>query len=62
MSARTSSVPLGVRIAVWSLAAAIAATGLALSIVSGSALPLVAFAGLALPMIPVGTPRTARRR
>ncbi len=45
----------------WALAAGLAATGVALAVVSGSALPLIAFAGLALPMLPVGTPRTARR-
>ncbi|MFT4281584.1 hypothetical protein [Microbacterium sp.] len=46
--------PRWVVVTMWVLAVAVAAVGVAVAIASSSAWPLVAFAGLFLPMIPYG--------
>ncbi len=61
-SDRSSAVPAWVRVVVWSIAIGLAVLGVVLAIVSSSLWPLIAFAGLALPMFPIGTPRTSKSR
>ncbi|KZE89255.1 hypothetical protein [Microbacterium sp. TNHR37B] len=46
--------PWWIAVTLWVLAVAVAAVGVAVAIASSSVWPLVAFAGLFLPMIPVG--------
>lgn len=47
------------RVIVWSIAICLAALGVVLAPVSGSAVPLLMFLGLAVPMAPLGTRRSA---
>ncbi|HOA86173.1 MAG TPA: hypothetical protein PKH61_02065 [Microbacteriaceae bacterium] len=46
---------------VWSIAIVLAFVGTVLAIASGSVWPLVAFAGLAVPMMPIGSRRSSRQ-
>lgn len=46
--------PRWVPIVVWSIALSLAAVGVVLAIVTSSLWPLLAFAGLAIPMLPIG--------
>jgi hypothetical protein len=60
MSSRSDEVRMWVKATVWSLAITFAVAGVVLSVVLGSLWPLVAFSGLAVPMIPVTASRRAR--
>lgn len=46
--------PRWVPVVVWSIALTLAAVGIVVAIVTSSVWPLVAFAGLAIPMLPIG--------
>jgi len=60
-SAKQSTVPTWLRVLVWSIAIALAIVGIVLAVVSSSFWPLIAFAGLAVPMMPIGSMRSSRR-
>lgn len=60
-SAKQSTVPTWLRVLVWSIAIALAIVGIVLAVVSSSFWPLIAFAGLAVPMMPIGSVRSSRR-
>ncbi|QEV99156.1 hypothetical protein F6J84_02835 [Microbacterium caowuchunii] len=62
MNGSRAGVPMWLRAVTWVLAIGLAILGIVLAVVTGSFWPLLAFAGLALPMIPVGTSRTTRAR
>lgn len=53
--------PTWLRVVVWSIAIGLAIVGIALAVVSSSFWPLIAFAGLAVPMMPIGSMRSSRR-
>lgn len=50
--------PRWVTVVVWSIALSLAAVGIVLAIVTSSLWPLLAFAGLAIPMLPIGGRRS----
>lgn len=56
---RVTDVPVWLRTVVWSIAIGLAIVGIVLAVVSGNIWSLIAFAGLALPMVPVGPHLTA---
>lgn len=60
-SVRSAAVPRWLKITVWSIAIVIALLGVVLALVSNSIWPLIAFAGLAIPMFPITTARTSRK-
>lgn len=60
-SAKQSAVPAWVNAVVWSIAIGLAIVGIVLAAVSSSFWPLIAFAGLAVPMMPIGSMRSSRR-
>ncbi|WP_019180061.1 hypothetical protein [Microbacterium yannicii] len=57
---RPAAAPGWVRTVIWLLAIAVAVIGVVAAVASSSWLPLVLFAGLFLPMLPLGTRRTTR--
>lgn len=61
-SDRSARVPGWVRVVVWIIAIGLAVLGVVVAIASSSFWPLIAFAGLALPMFPVGTFRASGSR
>ncbi|MBD7957117.1 hypothetical protein H9651_05670 [Microbacterium sp. Sa4CUA7] len=62
MTARDGEGSAWLSAAVWSLAIGVAVVGVVLAVVLSSFWPLLAFAGLAVPMMPVGVRRGAGRR
>jgi uncharacterized membrane protein len=60
-SAMQAGAPTWLRVVVWSIAIGLAIVGIALAVVSSSFWPLIAFAGLAVPMMPIGSMRSSRR-
>ncbi|MFC8680667.1 hypothetical protein ACFT30_04030 [Microbacterium ureisolvens] len=60
MDSGSRAVPVWVKATTWSVAIGVAALGVVLSVVLSSVWPLVAFLGLALPMMPVRESRPAR--
>ncbi|KAA9133798.1 hypothetical protein [Microbacterium caowuchunii] len=61
MNGSRTDVPTWLRAVTWSLAIGLAILGIVLAVVTGGFWPLLAFAGLALPMFPVGMSRTTGR-
>ena len=60
-SVTPAEVPTWVKVTVWSIAIGLAVLGVVLAVVSSSFLPLIMFAGLAVPMMPIGSLRPSRR-
>ncbi|WP_109208621.1 MULTISPECIES: hypothetical protein [Microbacterium] len=60
MDSGSRVVPVWVKATTWSVAIGVAALGVVLSVALSSVWPLVAFLGLALPMVPVRASRSAR--
>ena len=58
-SNRRHPVPVWLRAALWSIAIGLTLVGIIAAAASSSAWPLLAVAGLALPILPLGTPRTS---
>lgn len=56
--AKQSAIPTWLRVVVWSVAIVLALVGMVLAVVSSSFWPLIAFAGLA---VPIGSMRPLRR-
>ncbi|WP_431798576.1 hypothetical protein [Microbacterium kunmingense] len=59
MASARDAVPRGLRVTVWTLALCFAVLGVVLFLVTGSGWPLVAFLGVAVPMVPLGRRRGA---
>jgi hypothetical protein len=57
-----AGVPRWVKVVVWSIVVSLAVLGIVLAIVSNSFWPLIAFAGLAIPMLPLTSPQTSGSR
>lgn len=60
-SGKQSAVPAWLKVVVWSIAISLAIVGIVLAVASSSFWPLIAFAGLAVPMMPIGSMRSSRR-
>ncbi|MFC3274494.1 hypothetical protein ACFOE1_09315 [Agromyces mediolanus] len=60
-AAKQAPVPSWSIVVSWSFAVGLAILGIVLAVVSNSFWPLIAFAGLAIPMTPVGSWRSSRR-
>ena len=58
VSGTGSTAPTGVKVVMWALAIGVAAVGIVAAVASGSWWPLIAFAGLFLPMLPIASPRS----
>ncbi|MDY0828316.1 hypothetical protein SK224_04160 [Microbacterium sp. BG28] len=61
MASASTDVPAWLRVVVWSLALGLAVLGVALALTAASWWPLVAFLGLAIPLLPISR-RTATGR
>lgn len=60
ISAKQSAVPTWLKVVVWSIAIGLAILGIVLAIVASSFWPLITFAGLAVPMMPIELPSSRR--
>ncbi|GAB3150148.1 hypothetical protein GCM10027058_13900 [Microbacterium neimengense] len=60
MAFASPDVPVWLDAAVWSLALGLAVLGIALALVAASWWPLVAFLGLAVPLLPISAARSRR--
>ncbi|WP_344226700.1 hypothetical protein [Microbacterium binotii] len=60
MASASTDVPVWLRVVVWSLALGLAAVGAALALAAASWWPLVAFLGLAIPLLPTSATRSRR--
>ncbi|WP_243232282.1 hypothetical protein [Microbacterium sp. CIAB417] len=60
MASASTDVPAWLRVVVWSLALGLAVLGAALALAAASWWPLVAFLGLAIPLLPMSATRSRR--
>ncbi|WP_394279915.1 hypothetical protein [Microbacterium sp.] len=60
-SGKQSAVPAWLKVVMWSIAIGLAIVGIVWAVASSSFWPLIAFAGLAVPMMPIGSTRSSRR-